>query len=80
MNGKLIVGSMPLGNMEDITLRMLDAFKTADIILSDYPTTYADALMKKYEIDKNLIILKSFHSCHADGEQIEFVMSAIEDG
>jgi siroheme synthase len=80
VNGKLIVGSMPLGNMEDITLRMLDAFKTADIILSDYPTTYADALMKKYDIDKNLIILKSFHSCHADGEQVEFAMSAIEDG
>jgi 16S rRNA C1402 (ribose-2'-O) methylase RsmI len=80
MTGKLIVGSMPLGNLEDITLRMLDAFKNADIILSDYPTTYADQLLEKYEINKNLIILKSFHSCHADREQLDYVISSIRDG
>ncbi len=50
MNGKLIVGSMPLGNMDDITLRMLDALKTCDVMYVDYPTTYIDMLTEKYDI------------------------------
>ena len=80
MSGKLIVGSMPLGNMDDITLRMLDALKTCDIMYIDYPTTYIDMLTAKYDIKTEKRMLKSFHSCHAEWDQVNEVLDLIKSG
>ena len=80
MSGKLIVGSMPLGNMDDITIRMLDALKTCDIMYIDYPTTYIDMLTAKYEIKTEKRMLKSFHSCHAEWDQVNEVLDLIKSG
>jgi siroheme synthase len=78
--GKLIVGSMPLGNMDDITLRMLDALKTCDVLYVDYPTKYIDILIDKYDIKAEKRMLKSFHSCHADFDQIDQMVTDIRGG
>lgn len=77
--GQLIVGSMPIGNMDDVTVRMLKAFNDCDIILSDTPTEYLDALLKSNNISKPIEVLKSTDTKYADQQQVDFITSLIKD-
>ncbi len=51
--GKLILVPTPIGNLDDITLRAIDALKQADIILAE-DTRVSSKLMKHLVIDKKL--------------------------
>jgi hypothetical protein len=80
MSGKLIVGSMPIGNIDDITIRMINAFKDCDIILSDNPSYMAEQILKKYNIEKEIVILKSENSGFAEESQLDLMESYINNG
>lgn len=51
--GKLILVPTPIGNLDDITLRAIDALKQADIVLAE-DTRVSSKLMKHLMIDKKL--------------------------
>jgi 16S rRNA (cytidine1402-2'-O)-methyltransferase len=80
MSGKLIVGSMPIGNLDDITIRMLDALKTADYIYSDFPDMYITSLLIKHNINKEIHFLESVHSCHSEKNQLNDMMQMVKEG
>lgn len=80
MSGKLIVGSMPLGNLGDMTLRMVDAFHDCDVIFSDNIPNTAYKILKKYKLEKEVIILNSTDSQVVDIDQVNLMSEYIESG
>jgi 16S rRNA (cytidine1402-2'-O)-methyltransferase len=80
MSGKLLVGSMPIGNMDDISVRMIDAFQNSTLILSDTPTDYLQNILNKYNIIKPIEILKSTNTQFADIDQVNKITQMIKDG
>lgn len=80
MSGKLIVGSMPIGNLGDLTLRMVDAFYKCDYVLSDVPCNRAEDVLKKFKLQKKIVPLGSVNSAYADIDQINQVASDIKEG
>lgn len=80
MQGTLFVGSMPIGNMDDVTIRMLKAFKNCDIIFSDTPTDYLNNILSEHNITKPIEILKSTNTQFADKDQVAYMMSLLYSG
>lgn len=80
MIGKLIVGSMPIGNPDDITIRMLNAIHDCDVIYSDYLPDNINNLLKSYQIEKEVIVLNSTNTMYADVSQVQDVVSLISRG
>lgn len=80
MVGKLVVGSMPIGNPDDITIRMLNAIHDCDIIYSDYLPDNIYNLLKIYDIKKEVVVLNSTNTMHADMSQVDDVVSLIYRG
>lgn len=80
MAGKLIVGSMPIGNLDDLTLRMVDAFASCDYILSDRPADRAEKVLEKFRIKKKIVLLNSVNSGYADMDQVDRVAEDILNG
>ena len=54
MSGKLIVCPTPIGNLEDITLRVLAALRAADLIACE-DTRRTGALLKNYGVSGKLV-------------------------
>ena len=54
MSGKLIVCPTPIGNLEDITLRVLAALREADLIACE-DTRRTGALLKNYGVSGKLV-------------------------
>ena len=54
MTGKLIVCPTPIGNLEDITLRVLAALREADAIACE-DTRHTTKLLKNYGVSAKLI-------------------------
>ena len=79
-NGKLIVGSMHIGNIADMSQRMLDYFASADVIFSDDSEINAINILKKLKIKKDIVVLKSKDSTYADPDQIKLFKEYIESG
>jgi 16S rRNA (cytidine1402-2'-O)-methyltransferase len=80
MTGKLVVGSMPIGNPDDITIRMLKAIHDCDIIYSDYLPDNINNLLKLYSIEKEVVVLNSTNTMHADMDQVNDVVLLISRG
>lgn len=80
MIGKLIVGSMPIGNPDDITIRMLNAIHDCDVIYSDYLPDNINNLLKSYQIEKEVVVLNSTNTMYADVSQVQDVVSLISRG
>lgn len=71
----LYVAATPIGNLRDITLRVLDALQTADLILAE-DTRKTGLLLKHFGIAKPL---KSFR-IHRLREDIDFALSELQAG
>ena len=61
MTGRLMVCATPIGNMEDITLRALEALKNADLIAAE-DTRHTLGLLNHFGIKTPMI------SCHQHNE------------
>jgi 16S rRNA (cytidine1402-2'-O)-methyltransferase len=57
VNGRLIVCPTPIGNLDDITLRVLDALRNAHVIACE-DTRHTGRLLKRHGIDARLV---SYH-------------------
>lgn len=65
----------PIGNLRDITLRALDALKSADLILCE-DTRHTQILLTAYEIKKPLM---SFHEHSAPGK-VQEILAMLAEG
>jgi 16S rRNA (cytidine1402-2'-O)-methyltransferase len=74
MNTIYIVGT-PIGNLQDITLRALETFKKADIILSETPKTTLK-MLSHFEIKKSIF---SFFQ-NPTSKQIEDILRWLKEG
>jgi 16S rRNA (cytidine1402-2'-O)-methyltransferase len=57
MSGRLVVCPTPIGNLDDVTLRVLDALRDADIVACE-DTRHTGKLLKRHGIDTRLV---SYH-------------------
>ncbi|MGI6169336.1 MAG: 16S rRNA (cytidine(1402)-2'-O)-methyltransferase [Christensenellales bacterium] len=75
MSGRLSVCATPIGNMEDITLRVIRTLGEADYVAAE-DTRHSAGLLRHYDIKKPMI------SCHKFNEEarIEKVMGLLEQG
>ena len=83
MSGRLIVGSMHIGHVLDMSQRMIDAIRDNKVIYSDYlPDNLYDLLdfygLKRNEYD--IKILKSTNTLFADEYQVKECMDFIKEG
>ncbi|HEX3392624.1 MAG TPA: 16S rRNA (cytidine(1402)-2'-O)-methyltransferase [Solirubrobacteraceae bacterium] len=74
-SGRLIVCPTPIGNLGDITLRGLDALRTADVIACE-DTRRTRVLLDRYEIAGKLV---SFHEHNEDARAAQ-LLGRIEEG
>lgn len=80
MSGMLIVGSMPIGNYDDLTIRMLNAIHDCDIIYSDYMPDNINNILNIYNIKKDVVVLKSTNTMSADEQQLKDVLNLLHRG
>jgi 16S rRNA (cytidine1402-2'-O)-methyltransferase len=73
--GRLVVCPTPIGNLGDVTLRVLDALREADAIACE-DTRRTRVLLDRYEISGKLV---SYHE-HNERERAGELVKRIEDG
>jgi 16S rRNA (cytidine1402-2'-O)-methyltransferase len=71
--GELVLVPTPIGNLEDITLRAINTFKNADLILAE-DTRVTKKLLNHLEIQKNV---QSFH-IHNEHKVLNNVINQID--
>lgn len=74
-NGMLYLCATPIGNLEDITLRVLRTLESVDVIYCE-DTRNSLKLLRHYEINKPL---QSFHDFSRDS-QLAKIVQAVADG
>ncbi|WP_432662237.1 16S rRNA (cytidine(1402)-2'-O)-methyltransferase [Wukongibacter baidiensis] len=72
--GKLYVCATPIGNLEDITIRVLNTLKEVDLIAAE-DTRHTLKLLNHYEIKKPLT---SYHEHNKEKKGIELINKLIE--
>jgi len=75
MAGRLYLCATPLGNLEDITLRVLRILRECDIIFAE-DTRVTSVLLRAYEIDKPV---RSFHE-HVEARRLEELRDLLSAG
>ena len=75
MVGTLYIVATPIGNLQDITLRALEALKNADIIACE-DTRVTGVLLKHFEIKKPLF---SYFQ-HSSLSKIDYIIEQLKDG
>lgn len=73
--GKLFITATPIGNLADITLRVLETLKSVDFILCE-DTRVTKNLLEHYKIQKSLI---SYHQ-HSDAKKINEIKELLAEG
>ena len=73
--GKLILVPTPIGNLQDITLRAIEALKNADVILAE-DTRVSSKLLKHLEIEKRLVSHHKFN----EHKTVNSIVQQIEMG
>jgi 16S rRNA (cytidine1402-2'-O)-methyltransferase len=74
-HGILYICSTPIGNLKDVTLRLLEVLKEADVIVAE-DTRHTLKLLNHFNIKKPLL------SCHEHNEQarVDHIMGLLEEG
>lgn len=75
MPGQLTIVATPIGNLSDITLRALEALKSADAILCE-DTRVTSKLLARYEIQKPLLTYQH----HSSERQVELILERLRRG
>ncbi len=73
--GKLTLVPTPVGNLQDITFRAVEALRAADAVLCE-DTRVSGRLLKHFDIQKSL---ESFHA-HNEHRRLEKVMQKLKSG
>jgi len=73
--GRLIVCPTPIGNLEDVTLRVLAALREADVIACE-DTRRTGTLLERYGVDSTLL---SYHE-HNERARTEELVARMRDG
>ena len=75
MEGKLYVCATPIGNLEDITQRVLQTLRAVDLIAAE-DTRHTKKLLNHYGIHTPLI---SYHQ-HNERERSQEILQMLRDG
>jgi 16S rRNA (cytidine1402-2'-O)-methyltransferase len=75
MSGRLVVCPTPIGNLEDVTLRVLAALREADVIACE-DTRRTRILLERYGVDGRLV---SYHE-HNERARSDELVSQMRDG
>ena len=75
MAGRIVLCPTPLGNLEDVTLRVLRCLRECDLVFAE-DTRVSETLMRKYEIDKPL---RSFHE-RVEARRLAEAVRVLGDG
>jgi 16S rRNA (cytidine1402-2'-O)-methyltransferase len=73
--GRLVVCPTPIGNLEDVTLRVLRALADADVVACEH-TRHTKVLLDRHGIRARLV---SFHE-HNERERAEELLARVRDG
>lgn len=76
MSGRLIVCATPIGNLEDVTLRLLRVLKEADIIAAE-DTRRTRKLLTHYGIKARRLVS---HFEHNERTQVPFLLERLKNG
>lgn len=74
--GILFVCGTPIGNLGDVSFRLLDTLKQADMILAEDTRTIRK-LLSRYDIEKSQII--SYHQ-HSTTRKLDSIVEELKDG
>jgi len=75
-NGILYICGTPIGNLEDVSFRLISTLKEADLILAEDTRTIRK-LLSRYDIKKKDIL--SYHQ-HSDTGKISYIISLLNKG
>ncbi len=75
MSGRLIVCPTPIGNLEDVTLRVLAALRSADVVACE-DTRRTRVLLDRYGVNAKLV---SYHE-HNERERSAELVARMRDG
>ena len=75
MNGMLLVVATPIGNLGDMTLRAIEALKTADVVLCE-DTRVSQKLLDHYNIKVPTL---SYHH-HSDERKVKEIRELLNEG
>ena len=75
MSGRLVVCPTPIGNLEDITLRVLDALRNADVVACE-DTRHTRVLLERYGVSASLV---SYHE-HNERARAAELVERMRDG
>ena len=78
MYGKLYLCATPIGNLEDITYRVLRILKEVDIIAAE-DTRHSIKLMNHFEIDAKMTSYHEFNKFENKDEKLEFKFDGFDD-
>jgi 16S rRNA (cytidine1402-2'-O)-methyltransferase len=72
--GRLVVCATPIGNLEDVTMRVLDALRAADAVACE-DTRHTRLLLERYDISTRTISLHEHNERPRAGELVERMRS-----
>jgi 16S rRNA (cytidine1402-2'-O)-methyltransferase len=75
-NGILFICATPIGNLEDVSFRLISTLKEADLILAE-DTRTTKKLLSRYDIKKKDI--QSYHQ-HTDDSKLDHIIQLIKQG
>ena len=75
MSGRLVVCPTPIGNLEDVTLRVLSALRDADVVACE-DTRRTRVLLERYGVQASLV---SYHE-HNERERAAELVDRMRDG
>ena len=73
--GKLIIISTPIGNLDDISIRAINSLKSSDLIACEN-TKHSSILLNKYGIKTKKISLHKFNETSRIGGLLKPLMTA----
>ncbi|MEA2168500.1 MAG: rRNA (cytidine1402-2-O)-methyltransferase [Solirubrobacteraceae bacterium] len=74
MNGRLVVCPTPIGNLEDVTLRVLSALRDADVVACE-DTRRTRTLLERYSVQATLV---SYHEHNEAARSAELVTRMLD--